>query len=542
MTKRVFSGLFVCVIALALGVRTLRLDLRPMHHDEANQAYKFGALLEHGDYRYDPEEHHGPSLYYLTIPVAVAAGVATYANLDETVLRLVPALFGTAILFVLLYLQGGLPREALLYSGLVLALSPVMSYYSRFYIQETLLVFFLAGLIAAGWRFTREGSLAAAAAAGLCAGLMFATKETSLILFASAGAALILGKTLGLLYPGNGPKTAGPARVRIGPGRLALSLAVFAAFAAAAAGLLFTSFLKYPSGFSDSVLAFGTYFDRAGSPGIHVHPWGTYLQTLAWFRVGNGPVWSEAFVLAMAAAGGIAALIPKRKANGQSEAPGLRRFFLFFTLIAAAVYSFIPYKTPWNMLPFVFGIAILAGSGGVFLTRQGRTPLFKVIITVIFVLGFASLGYQTYRANFTDYADPSNPYVYAQTSRDFLKLVEAVEGVSKISPEGRDLLIKVIAPPEETWPLPWSLRKFTRVGYWTSLEDAGDLADVPVVISAAAVAGETGTQLDDSHQSAFYGLRPEVVLALHVRRDLWDKFQVIRTGTRARDRRSSADE
>ena len=48
--------------------------VRPMHHDEANQAVRFGRLLETGEYRYDRRDHHGPTLYYLTLPVAWLRG------------------------------------------------------------------------------------------------------------------------------------------------------------------------------------------------------------------------------------------------------------------------------------------------------------------------------------------------------------------------------------------------------------------------------------------------------------------------------------
>ena len=58
-----------------------------MHHDEANQAIKFGDLLERGDYRYDYRDHHGPTLYYLTLPSAWLGGQQTLASLDEVTLR-----------------------------------------------------------------------------------------------------------------------------------------------------------------------------------------------------------------------------------------------------------------------------------------------------------------------------------------------------------------------------------------------------------------------------------------------------------------------
>ena len=90
MNKAVFLGLVPLVVLGALLLRLPGLDLRPMHHDEANQAVRFGQLLETGDYRYDRYDHHGPTLYYLTLPAAWVRGQTTLASLDEWTLRVVP--------------------------------------------------------------------------------------------------------------------------------------------------------------------------------------------------------------------------------------------------------------------------------------------------------------------------------------------------------------------------------------------------------------------------------------------------------------------
>ena len=59
---------FIFLLAgLALALWSFSLDRRPMHNDEAVNAIKFGRLWEHGGYKYDPNEHHGPSLYYATL-------------------------------------------------------------------------------------------------------------------------------------------------------------------------------------------------------------------------------------------------------------------------------------------------------------------------------------------------------------------------------------------------------------------------------------------------------------------------------------------
>jgi hypothetical protein len=83
MNKAAFSVVAAGVVVLGLTFRLAALDLRPMHHDEANQAVRFGQLLETGEYRYDRSDHHGPTLYYLTLPVAWARGQATFVKGDQ---------------------------------------------------------------------------------------------------------------------------------------------------------------------------------------------------------------------------------------------------------------------------------------------------------------------------------------------------------------------------------------------------------------------------------------------------------------------------
>ena len=266
-----------------------------------------------------------------------------------------------------------------------------------------------------------------------------------------------------------------------------------------------------------SLRAIGASFARAGHPGVHAHPWSYYFQTLAYSRTAGGPVWSEAFLLFLATAGGIAAL---GHDAGRDGSPRFLRFILFFTVVTAAVYSLIPYKTPWNLLPFYLGLVILAGNGVALLLRVSRFKLIKVLVLAVLVPGFADLALQAYRANFVYASDPANPYVYAQTGPDLLKLVAAVEKAAAAAPEKRDMLVEVVAPPEETWPLPWYLRRFGRVGYWT--DPAAARRDVRpgqagAVIASAAFADAVAEELGDGYVQTFYGLRPEVVLSLFVR-------------------------
>jgi len=519
MNKAAFRGLFLVVLAGALVFRTAGLGLRPMHHDEANQAVKFGALLEKGEYRYDRADHHGPSLYYLTLPLAKAAGRHTLASLDETVLRLVPALFGAATLLILLLFLRSAGAGAVLASGIFLAVSPAAVYYSRFYIQETILVFFIAAFLASVWRYVLNPSWGWATAAGLCAGMMYATKETSVIAFGAVAGGLIITLMSG--------KKSGEARGEHGRFR-AWHLLLALASALAVAGLLFSSFFSHPQGVLDSILSFRVYIARGSEAGWHRYPWHHYLSLLAFFKLGaSAPWWSEGVILFLALIGGIAAFGRERHGEPGQSFP---RFVLFYTVFSTAVYSLLPYKTPWNLAPFHFGIILLAGTGAARVLRALRPNVFRAAALMVIAAGVIHLGVQAYRANFKDFADPRNPYVYAQTGVDFMRLIKRVDDLAAVDPDHKGMLIEVVAGPYETWPLPWYLRSFAKVGYWRDAEQAGTPSAAAVVISSMDQEEKLRGRLGEGFHSEYYGLRPEVVLALHVRNDLWERYITEKAG------------
>jgi uncharacterized protein (TIGR03663 family) len=505
--KPAFCAFFLLIVCASLLFRVTRLDVRPMHHDEANQAVKFGELLEKGEYTYDPIEHHGPSLYYLSLPFAWMGSGKSFAALDETTLRLVPALFGVGIVLLMLLLKDGFSPSAILFSGIFAAVSPVMVFYSRFYIQETLLVFFLLGVMAASWRYHVDRTWGWATATGLFIGLMYATKETCVIAFG----ALLMGLLLARIFT----KEPLGEKPRLSHGFILMGSAFLAAF------LFFSSFFRNPEGIVDSLLSFQHYFGKAGEAGFHSYAWPYYLKMLAFSRYGNGPIWSEAFFLILAVIGSVAAFNSRWL---KDRSPLFMRFVFFFTLLATAVYSLIPYKTPWNMLPFFIGFILLAGNGAAFLLDRSKNWATWGLILLILCAGVFHLGYQAHRASFRYFADPRNPYVYAHTGTDFLNLIQRVENIARVHPDQEDMLIKIVTRPDEAWPLPWYLRRFTRVGYWQDAEEAGVVEDVPVVISSVDKTEDFYVELQKSHQTEFFGLRPEVLLAVHIRHDLWEKF------------------
>jgi uncharacterized protein (TIGR03663 family) len=499
---------FILIVVAGLGLRVPQLAERPMHHDEANQAYRFGILLEEGTYHYDANDHHGPTLYYLTLPIAWLTGAKTFADTEIYTYRALPVVFGMLLILALPLLRNGIGCIAVLAAALLTALSPALAYYSRFYIQEISLVFFSLLMIAAGWQSVRSGSRLWAVIAGISAGLMFATKETAIISFAAMAGAGILCMVLSR------------------HGHLPLkNVLLAAACAVLVSSLLFSSFLTNPSGPLESILAFKGYFARGtGVETEHVHPWNFYLNMLVRYRFEGGPVWSEGLVFGLGLAGCVAIVRRKLPANCDH---GLASFLMFYTILLTIAYSLISYKTPWCILTPLHGWVLLAGIGvaaafewcSQVVTLRRASLVFQLVVVAL-------LAYPTYatyrlaRRTVFDYAaDYHNPYVYAHTSPDFKHLVERIAEIEAVSPKGKEMYIQVIAQPESNWPLPFYLRQFPNVGYWVDAHSVPSKPKPDLIISGTEF--ETS---EDEFLSEFYGLRADTLLAIHINKTLWDAF------------------
>jgi uncharacterized protein (TIGR03663 family) len=531
MKHRAAFVILVCLAGAAAAAMLLpKLTIRPMHTDEAVHAWKLGDLLERNYYRYDPNEFHGPTLNYLTLPIAHLRGQDTYASLDELTLRLVPAICGIALVLAAMLLLDGLGGWAVAAAAMLTALSLAMSYYSRYYIMEVPLVLFTFLLVAAGYRYARGGRLGWCVLAGLAAGLMYATKETWV--FAIAAMAVALGATA--IWQGRAALQARPtgddvpftlgARRRLWNWRVLAALAVWAVVA----GVFFSSFFTNARGPLDAVAAYVHAFGRAlgGSAeggNLHLHPWYSYIQWLFYTNYpGRGPVWTEAFIGVLALAGMAAGFTGR----GLGKADGrLVRFLAVYTIVLLGIYTVLPYKTPWCALSPLHGMILLAGAGAAALVRWMPRVWLKAAVCVVLLAGAAHLGRLTFLTNFRYYADRRNPWVYAHTLSGAVKLGQRAEGLASVDPAGYHMRINVITPdPHDQWPLPWYLRRFDSVAYSTEVPAN---PDAPMIIFHPDAWPMLKTRLKDKDNYQFenWGLRPAVVLTVGIRMDLWKKYR-----------------
>ena len=230
--------------------------------------------------------------------------------------------------------------------------------------------------------------------------------------------------------------------------------------------ILFSSFFANAAGPLDSVRTYLPWLHRAGGDSPHIHPWSFYLHRLLFFHAAKGPVWSEALILVLAVLGAWAAFARRALADASAR---FVRFLALYSFALTAAYSLISYKTPWCLLGFWHGMILLAGVGAAALLRSVERRFLRLTLGLLLLAGAGHLAWQARLANMTYAADPRNPYVYAQTSPDMLNLVRQVEALAKVHAQGDQMLVKVMAPDSDYWPLPWYLRNLKQIGWW----DAG---------------------------------------------------------------------
>jgi uncharacterized protein (TIGR03663 family) len=480
-----------------------------MHNDEAINAIKFRDLWEHDAFQYDPGEFHGPTLCYLTFAWEKLTGAPRdFSQLSETRFRLVTILFGVGLVLLLPLIADGLGRRATVWAGLFTAISPAMVFYSRYYIHEMLLVFFTFLALAAGWRYTRTRKIAWALLAGGAVGMMQATKETFVLALAAMAAALILN-CLWTRQLAAAPHVPVTFNFKHAFAALALWAAVWL--------VLFSSFFANAAGPLDALRTYVPNLHRAAAASPHVHHWYFYLHRLAFYYSGSGPVWSEALIGILALLG-IFAAFTGRGLSGSH--PGFIRFLALYALALTAIYSAVPYKTPWCLLSFWHGMILLAGVGVVSIFQWTRRKRIKLVAAVILLAASAQLACQAWNTSTTYSADHKNPYVYAQTSPNLLELVSQIDALAKAGPQGHDTVIKVIAPASDYWPLPWYLRQFKNVGWWDALppDPYAPIIIVSADLHANLDAGQTHVMV------GYFTLRPQVFLELYVQTDLWRAY------------------
>ena len=539
--------LLVAAFLLAGFLRFPDRAAKPMHVDEATQAVKLGELMA-GTYRYDPVDHHGPTLLYATLPVKWFSAARGWGDLSESQLRLVPVWFGMGLLLLLVLVGDGLTPGELGWGAVAVAVSPVMVFYSRYYIMEMLLVFFTFGLIGCGWRFYLNRQTGWLVGAGVFGGLMHATKETCVLQFAAIGVALGVVWTADFFSAGSGLGVVNRSRKNPIRGTQCVAFVVAAVLTSV---LIFSKGLTAPGSVVDSVATYGKMFKRSGGQG-HEKPF-TYYGELIWGgAMSGGPtkrgegaagaeafwkqlpekaglkpsgriVWGERALLLLGLIGMATAFITK---PSRDQSRHLVRFLAVYSGALFLLYSAIAYKTPWLVLGPWHGMLLLAGVGAAGLLRLVEGRVGRMLVGGLLVAGLlhsALLAYRASRGAPSFAGHVRNPLNYSMTSADCLDWVQKIYRFAEVSGKGDQLSI-VQADAGGGWPLPWYLmRKFPRYVWQGGDLSAMDGADV--ILSGLDFRSSLPEAVRGPEWVSFpLTLHPSGRLAVYVRRALWEAY------------------
>jgi len=513
--------IFILAVIIGVWMRFDQIGVKPFHHDEGVNSYFLLNLDKHGEYTYDPRNYHGPTLYYLALLALRVFGENDFA------LRFMPALFGTLTVLMVWLLRKHLGPIGTPVAAFLMALSPGLVYFSRDFIHEMSFGCFSLGIVVGAWRYAESKNFIWLALMATSAGLLFATKETAII----TALVLIVAAVCATVW--DGARKLFRQR-EFTPGRVALSLdhILAAIIIFVFINIIFyTSFFvpqTYPDGnkhvywkgVTDAVKSVALWTSRSGSE--HVKDFWYYFGILLKLEL---------------------PLLIGSLLAGIFVAWRGTRFWLFvaaWTLGLALAYSIIGYKTPWLMISFLIPMAILSGYAAEQVYSELPRASFKGLWVIVIVAALIFNGGLAWGVNFDKYDDNSNTsgyftdagrklklrpyldglygYVYAQTDRGALQLVQELSREADKFPSRNETPIYVASP--DYWPLPWYLREYKNVAYTGSLPprvSGPPNITQPIIIASASQQSELEGLPGWRALPQPFTLRPGVELVIYVR-------------------------
>ena len=407
------------IFFIGLITRIIVPNLKLLHHDETIHAWFSYELLTKGKYLYDPM-YHGPLLYYLT------AGAFRIFGDSDLVVRLLPALFGSAIILLLylLYKTGWLSRNHTLWASIFYALSPDMVYFSRFLRHDIFQLFFTILLLIAIISYFEKKNAWWAIIAGFAAACGMCLKEDMpvvLLIFGVFFLILILTR-----------------RIRLPVTWLRdLSLALIIA--------IITGFIFYSSLFNHPEMFFEAPFKA-------ISHWSSIHEQC---RLCGPPYWYllmfllyELPLILLAIYGlwewgwknhGISGLKKISQENlvidpYKQKKDYLMLLAIIWSVVTLIFYGYVGEKVPWLLIHQLFPVILLASYN-----IKGKKTIAGVL-TIIFLL------IMTLHVCFTP-ADINEPIVQVQNSEDMREVMQFIDESNT-----------TIVASDTYWPLPWYFR------------------------------------------------------------------------------------
>lgn len=409
------------------------LEFLPLKYDEAVNSFLTNDMREAGFFSYDSGNYHGPLVFYFFY-----LGGMLFNDLSYCV-RFVAAIFSVGIVALPWFYRRELGDRGALLASALLATSPAFSVFGRVGIHESIFVFFqfwaslsvlrmLSNFQTKNSTYDLTGGFPSG---GIGAGLAFlgmlATKETWTIWFASL---FIVSMLFARQF--NPWLVFSPILKK--PYFLIFCIFVFIG--------LYTGWGQDWGGIYNFFQGVFVWANIGVETGDHVKPW---------------VYWLEIFLsveLLILLCGIFSVLVVCRI----FKVPSLVHYFSCFSLVVFLIYSFIPYKTPWCVLPiismFVIPFSLYFGSFGIFHPTFGRAPL-----VILITLGLIQI-FEGFRVNFS-YNSPDfhHSYYYSETTREFQNFVENYRTLVKDNGSLKDKLVTLYITSSAKFPLAYYLIK-----------------------------------------------------------------------------------
>jgi uncharacterized protein (TIGR03663 family) len=426
---------WLALLAVAFLLRVVALGERPFHHDESIHASASNNLAFHGEYRYDPV-YHGPVQYFAVATALRIHGLFVNAKAmvpgeGDAAARFPAALGGVALVALALLLRPRFGGPVAFVSGVLLAVSPNILYYSRFCREDIWSLLGTAGGFVFLDAWLRSNRLRDLAASSLFFATAFAAKENFYVLCAL----MVPSVVVAWAEPGRGFDVWNRLR------RLIDFLEAHAVALGAAlllfvdvSLLLYTVFLNHPESGNPVFDAIGYWWgqhkvERVSGPKTY------YLPRILMYE----------FAIVVPAF----ALMFRR----WRTLSAVERFLAGWGVSSLAMYAYLGEKTPWlivhQILPFVPLAARAWVEAWEALPRLRPAGLAAGAVSAWYAISLSFV-----HPAISPNVPKAEAVIYVQTCPEFLELRDRILAYGRLGE-----VPAAIVTGEAGWPMTWYVRR-----------------------------------------------------------------------------------
>jgi uncharacterized protein (TIGR03663 family) len=476
------------IVGLGAFLRFFLLGIKPPHFDEGINGWFVDQMVKNGFYRYDPTNYHGPLHFYILFVCQTLLGRNLWA------IRLPVVLASIFSIHLTMKFEPFLGRNVSRLAALAMAVSPGFVFYGRYSIHEVWLLLFSMLFILGLLGLWQRGTVNYLWCAGMGLAGMILTKETYIIHVGCAAIALSVTWISQKITPAPDAKrvrqswTYADLLMMVGTG-----LAVIVLFYSG-------GFLNWP-GVAGLWKTFEAWFKTGTQGAGHEKPYYYWLQLICRYE--------HPILLALL-------LAPLTQ---YIENLSLRYLAIYGvgTLIA---YSIVAYKTPWCIISIVWPLLFVFGALPLFVPEGRRRIVRAGMATLLALSLFLCVSLNYFRCSTfnefnwkSDRSIPANlvafftwePYVYVQTYNDVWKLTKPLLRLAKANPTYYQMVGHLIRT--STYPLPWMLGDFTKIGYYEH-NNMPDKLDADFLLVQEDKIEEVEAKLHDKYYTEWLTIRP----------------------------------